>query len=66
MLRDERFKLIDAPRPELYDLDVDPFEAHNLAIERPTVGRAMRSGLGAMFRNQDDGASAGRTELPAG
>ena len=40
MLRDERFKLIDAPRPELYDLDVDPFEAHNLAIERPTVVRA--------------------------
>ena len=65
VLRDERFKLIDAPRPELYDLDVDPFEAHNLAIERPTVVRAMRSGLGAMFRNRDDGASSGGTKLPA-
>ena len=25
-LRDGRFKLIDAPRPELYDLERDPFE----------------------------------------
>ena len=66
MLRDERFKLIDAPRPKLYDLDVDPFEAHNLAIERPTVGRAMRSGLGAMFRNRDDGASAGANGVAGG
>ena len=26
------FQVIDAPRPEPYDLHVDPFEAHNLAI----------------------------------
>jgi hypothetical protein len=45
VLRDERFKLIDAPRPELYDLDVDPFEAHNLAIERPIVGAPCEAAL---------------------
>jgi arylsulfatase A-like enzyme len=65
MLCDGRFKLIDAPRPELYDLDVDPFEGHNLAIERPTVVRAMRGGVEAMSKNRDDGASAGGTVLPA-
>jgi arylsulfatase A-like enzyme len=29
-LRDGQSKFIDAPRPELYDLDTDPFEEHNL------------------------------------
>jgi arylsulfatase A-like enzyme len=33
-VRDDRFKLIDAGRPELYDLGRDPSEAHNLASER--------------------------------
>ncbi|MGH9331212.1 MAG: sulfatase family protein, partial [Vicinamibacterales bacterium] len=32
-LRDGRFKLIDAPRPELYDLERDPFEERNLYDE---------------------------------
>ncbi len=30
-LRQQRFKYIDAPRPELYDLVADPAELHNLA-----------------------------------
>jgi choline-sulfatase len=33
-LREGRFKLIDAPRPELYDLERDPFEEQNLYDER--------------------------------
>jgi arylsulfatase A-like enzyme len=32
-LRDGRFKLIDAPRPELYDLERDPFEELNIYNE---------------------------------
>ena len=33
-LREGRYKLIDAPRPELYDLEHDPFEQQNLYDER--------------------------------
>ena len=40
-LREGRFKLIDAPRPELYDLDRDPFEQHNIYSERPGTASAM-------------------------
>lgn len=46
-LRDGRFKLIDAPRPELYDLQRDPFEEHNIYDERPTVAAAMQRRLAA-------------------
>jgi choline-sulfatase len=40
-LRSERYKLIDAPRPELYDLERDPNELNNLFEERRSVGDAM-------------------------
>ncbi|MGH9347091.1 MAG: sulfatase-like hydrolase/transferase [Vicinamibacterales bacterium] len=37
-LTDARFRYIQAPRPELYDLQADPRERHNLAeIRRPTA-----------------------------
>jgi len=36
-LRRGRFKLIDAPRPELYDLVRDPFEWRNIHGDEPTV-----------------------------
>lgn len=44
-LRDGRFKFIDAPRPELYDLATDPFEQRNLARQRASLGAAMRAEL---------------------
>jgi arylsulfatase A-like enzyme len=37
-LREGRFKIIDAPRPELYDLDADPFELRNLIRSRAHAG----------------------------
>jgi choline-sulfatase len=40
-LRADRFKLIDAPRPELYDLEADPGETHNAIAAHPTVAAAM-------------------------
>jgi arylsulfatase A-like enzyme len=40
-VRSGRFKLIDAPRPELYDLDRDPFEERNVYHERPALAKAM-------------------------
>jgi len=44
-LRDGRYKLIDAPRPELYDLATDPGESHNLFAERTQTAEALRGGL---------------------
>jgi arylsulfatase A-like enzyme len=40
-LRDGRYKVIDAPRPELYDLARDPFEEQNLYGERGALAEAM-------------------------
>jgi arylsulfatase A-like enzyme len=40
-LRNGRFKLIAAPRPELYDVESDPAELHDLFRTRPALGRAM-------------------------
>ena len=44
-LRDGRYKLIDAPRPELYDLSADPGESRNLYAERAPLAAALRQGL---------------------
>jgi arylsulfatase A-like enzyme len=53
VLRDGRFKLIDAPRPELYDLDTDPFEEHDLSAERQALVAAMRAGLKGLAGDVD-------------
>ena len=45
MVRDTRWKFIDAPRAELYDLDTDPFELHDIAAQRPNVVAGMRARL---------------------
>ncbi len=47
-LLDERVKYIDAPRPELYDLETDPFETHDLSGLRPATVVAMRAQLEAL------------------
>jgi arylsulfatase A-like enzyme/predicted Zn-dependent protease len=52
-LRDGRYKLIEAPRPELYDLATDPGESHNLYAERPQTAAAMREGLGRLAASGD-------------
>jgi arylsulfatase A-like enzyme len=44
-LRNGRFKLIAAPRPELYDLERDPTEQHDLFSARPALGRALAQRL---------------------
>jgi choline-sulfatase len=40
-LRDGRFKFIDAPRPELYDLETDPFEERNVYTAGSATATAM-------------------------
>ncbi len=58
-LTDDRYRFVDAPRSELYDLQRDPKEATNLFAERAKVGRAMRSGLDAIVAGRGvDGPSA--------
>jgi len=44
-LVDERYKLIDAPRPELYDLQQDPRETQNLYEAQPDTARTMKAEL---------------------
>ncbi len=42
-------KYIHGPRPELYDLDADPDELHDLSEERPDEARRMRDHLEAFL-----------------
>lgn len=44
-LRADRYKFIDAPRAELYDLAADPGEERNVLKDHPTVVDAMRRRL---------------------
>ena len=58
-LRDGRFKLIDGARPELYDLQLDLFEQHNVIGSRGRIADAMRVRLGAIAGAGPPAASAG-------
>ena len=44
-LTDGRYRFIKAPRQELYDLDRDPHERHNIADDRPQASQALGSAL---------------------
>jgi choline-sulfatase len=57
-LRDGRWKFILAPRPELYDLDRDPGEQHNVAPAEPSRARAMRAAIETQHRLERPVASA--------
>jgi arylsulfatase A-like enzyme len=51
-LRDGRFKLIDAPRPELYDLEQDPFEERNVYHQRRATADALMRRLDIMAQTR--------------
>ena len=51
-VRDGRWKYILAPRPELYDLDQDPGELHNLVDRDANRARAYRSGVEQQLRRE--------------
>lgn len=55
-LTDARYRLIRAPRDELFDLERDPAEATSIADERPQVRQAMRAALDALIKNASIGA----------
>jgi arylsulfatase A-like enzyme/Tfp pilus assembly protein PilF len=44
-IQDDRWKFIDAPAPELYDLATDPHERSNLAAREPARAAALRRAL---------------------
>ena len=48
-LRQGRFKLIDAPRPELYDVSADPGELSNLINEKASLGHEMKRVLDSLI-----------------
>jgi arylsulfatase A-like enzyme/Flp pilus assembly protein TadD len=48
-VRSGRWKLIDAPRAELYDLETDPRETRNVADEHPDVAAKLREALLAHY-----------------
>lgn len=48
-LRQGRFKFIDAPRPELYDVLTDPGELSNLINEKASVGHEMKRDLDGLI-----------------
>lgn len=61
-LRSGRYKFIDAPEPELYDLTRDPFEERNIFSERATLAALMRTRLARVAAAQN---APGTREPPA-
>ena len=55
-LRSPRYKLIDAPRPELYDLSVDHDEATNVIAGHPEVAEQMKQELDRLIAETSRGA----------
>jgi choline-sulfatase len=53
-----RYKYVAAPRPELYDLQQDPGELHNLYPERQALGDRMNQELVALERRMATTAAA--------
>ncbi len=65
---DEEWRLIAAPRPELYDVAADPAEAHNLLTEKRSVARRLRAlleGFEAGFERRRAAEPAPDPELDA-
>jgi arylsulfatase A-like enzyme/tetratricopeptide (TPR) repeat protein len=54
----DRFKFIDLPIPELYDLEADPHETKNIAATEPRTLEAIRAQL-ARLRASDHGTARG-------
>jgi choline-sulfatase len=64
-VRDERYKLIDAPRPELYDLARDPGETQDRYRDEPKVAAALRAELDRITGGAPGAMSFGRVDSAA-
>ncbi len=61
-LESERFHFIEAPRPELYDLESDPGETRDIAAEQPATVAVLREKMKTLLEHNPfahQGASAG-------
>jgi arylsulfatase A-like enzyme/Tfp pilus assembly protein PilF len=54
-IREERWKLIEAPRAELYDLQTDPDESDNLLDQRKQLVEGLREDLAALSSTELEG-----------
>jgi tetratricopeptide (TPR) repeat protein len=61
VIREGRWKYIQAPRPELYDLSRDPGESDNRAAAEPARADALRAALGRILDDERK-AGAGRSQ----
>lgn len=64
-LRDERWKFIDAPKPELYDLANDPGERHNVYEQQQRTAEAMRGALDKLTGGHEGVMAAGTLDRDA-
>ncbi len=65
VLREGRFKYIQAPRPELYDLATDPGERNNLATAQASRAEALRAGLVPILDAERSAAANSASAPPA-
>jgi choline-sulfatase len=64
VLREGRWKYIQAPRPELYDLAADPGERTNLAAAQPARAAAFQSALGGVLDQERAAARTAAAPVP--
>ncbi len=58
------YRLIDGPKPELYDLSRDPGEKQNLHAQKPAVAEELRAQLGGVIQKYSAGGeTAQQTSL---
>jgi arylsulfatase A-like enzyme/Flp pilus assembly protein TadD len=66
VLREGRWKYVQAPRPELYDLLSDPGEEHDLALREPARAAALRAALARHLQQERPLAQgAGADQVPS-
>jgi arylsulfatase A-like enzyme/Tfp pilus assembly protein PilF len=63
-IRTERWKFIEAPQPELYDLESDPAESQNVIDKFPAQAQKMQQALQALVRADSSPAAAKALQAP--
>ncbi len=59
---DDRYKFVDLPNPELYDLKTDPEEKANLFASQPAIARRLKAKLAAASAAEPSAGTAPDTE----